>query len=92
MQHAKAEEHLTDTTLLWMVLPRQRDRPCLAFLYTPTGDPTVDAVVAGVLRNNNPPLSQDAALGLNTSAQVSSAELEQYSGMPTHTALFKPGR
>jgi len=49
----------------------QRDRPCHAFIFTPSGDPLVESLVDSMLRNNTPPMDRGDVLGMNNMAEVS---------------------
>ncbi|WIA44552.1 hypothetical protein OEZ86_007282 [Tetradesmus obliquus] len=45
-------------------------KQCLDFLYTPAGDPVVEALVASIRANNAPPIPASRALGLQNRSQV----------------------
>lgn len=41
-----------------------KDRPCVTFIYTPSGDPDVEAIIQAVREHNDPPIPTSSVLGL----------------------------
>ena len=77
--------HVTRSLLL------QRDQPCYSFIYTPAGDPLVEALIDSILQNNNPPLDRRAVHGMNNMTEVGPHIMmlsSSFQGSLTHCIQF----
>ena len=66
-------------------------QPCYTFLYAPTGDPTVEAVVRGVMAGNTPPIPPQQVLAFVNASDIDPwllrhPETVRCRGRPTNAA------
>lgn len=64
-------------------------QPCHTFLYVPTGDPSVEAVVRGVMSRNDPPIPPQHVMGLANATAVD-AWLMAHPETVLATIIFSP--